>query len=210
MINNLTKSSAKVCLSIMAAVSLITTLALPVSATPHIKHETEHHVNHHGTEHHKNAHHVTGHHTTNNAHNVTKHHATNNAHHVNEHHATKHNAHHVTAHHGHNIKAELEARAKAPHSHHTKLMYRVKASHLYERTGPGKHFHHVGKLKRGELVEIKELSQDGKWALAHTGTWLSTKYLEKDAHHAEMAKKHGKHHVTHKEHAQHGNVQHHG
>ena len=56
-------------------------------------------------------------------------------------------------------------------------MYTVTASQLNERTGPGTQFPRVGVLPRGTLLEIKEISADGKWALAHTGTWLSMQYL---------------------------------
>jgi len=81
---------------------------------------------------------------------------------------------------GQSIRQEIEAREKAPHDSNNRVMYRVKASHLNERTGPGTRFPRVGTLARGTLLEIREVSQDGKWALAHTGTWLSVKYLEKD------------------------------
>ncbi|MCL2052376.1 MAG: SH3 domain-containing protein, partial [Lachnospiraceae bacterium] len=77
--------------------------------------------------------------------------------------------------------SELEARTKAPHLQDNKVMYRVNASKLYERSGPGVSHKSVGTLRHGTLVEVKELSHDGKWALVHTGTWVSTKYLEKNS-----------------------------
>ncbi|MCL2252883.1 MAG: SH3 domain-containing protein [Lachnospiraceae bacterium] len=95
--------------------------------------------------------------------------------HEGTHHTTNHATAHTKKYHegvNHPIMHELEA--------NTKVMYRVNAAKLNERTGPGVSHHKVGTLKKNTLVEIKELSPDGKWALAHTGTWLSVKYLEKD------------------------------
>jgi len=81
-------------------------------------------------------------------------------------------------------------------------MYSVNASHLNERSGPGANHKKIGTLRHGTLVEVKELSHDGKWALVHTGTWVSAKYLEKNSD-----KHHGISHLgelTHEYHAKHG------
>jgi len=58
------------------------------------------------------------------------------------------------------------------------LMYRVIATSLNERTGPGANFPRVGVLPRGTLLEIKQFSPCGQWALAHTGTWVAVRFLE--------------------------------
>ncbi|MCL2051513.1 MAG: cellulase family glycosylhydrolase [Lachnospiraceae bacterium] len=62
---------------------------------------------------------------------------------------------------------------KAP----AKTVYAVTANFLNERTGPGTSFPAVGRLRLGTILEIKEISADGRWALAHTGTWVSLQYL---------------------------------
>ena len=58
-----------------------------------------------------------------------------------------------------------------------KTMYVVDTGSLNERTGPGTQYGRVGVLPRGTLLEIRQISPDGKWALAHTGTWISMQYL---------------------------------
>jgi len=136
--------------------------------------------------------------------------AQHNQHHEgNKHHSLGHLEH---GHTGHAIKTDLEAREKAVKankaSHQHKVYYRVCASKLNERVAPGVSSHKVGSLKEGTLVEVKELSHDGKWALCHTGTWVSTKYLEKNSE-----KHHGINHLgeKHGTHTAHGNkTSHHG
>jgi len=58
------------------------------------------------------------------------------------------------------------------------LLYRVATASLNERTGPGVNFPRVGVLQNGTLLEIKQFSPCGQWALAHTGTWVSVRFLE--------------------------------
>ena len=125
--------------------------------------------------------------------------AQHNQHHEgNKHHSLGHLEH---GHSAHSIKTELEAKEKAVKankvSHQHNVYYRVNASRLNERVAPGVKSHKVGSLKEGTLVEVKELSHDGKWALCHTGTWVSTKYLEKNSekHHSvnHLGEKHGTH-----------------
>ncbi|MCL2719320.1 MAG: cellulase family glycosylhydrolase [Lachnospiraceae bacterium] len=65
------------------------------------------------------------------------------------------------------------AAAKAP----AKSIYTVTARSLNERTGPGTNFPTVGMLRQGTILEILEISADGRWALAHTGTWVSIQFI---------------------------------
>jgi hypothetical protein len=140
-------------LSLMASSALVVAFALPVNAATAQLATTAHHT-------------AIGQHAAAGKHYGTEHLI-----------GTEHHA-------GHLIKTELEANkahlaANKPAA--SKVLYRVKAAKLNERTGPGTNHHRVGSLKEGTLVEVKELSHDGKWALVHTGTWVSTKYLEKDS-----------------------------
>ena len=142
-------------LSLMASSALVVAFALPVNAATHTTQQT-----------------TTAHHT------ATAQHTTAGQHYGTEHLiGTEHHA-------GHLIKTELEANKAHLAANKTvenKVLYRVKTEKLNERTGPGMNHKRVGSLKEGTLVEVKELSHDGKWALVHTGTWVSTKYLEKDS-----------------------------
>ena len=172
-------------LSLMASFGLVLAFALPVQAAEHDGH---HVAANDGAKHHATAATHDGHHAT----------------------AAAHDKHPATALHGHTIKSELEARANAPHDQHNRVMYRVKTTTLNERSGPGEHYHKVGTLKQGTLVEVKELSENGKWALVHTGTWVYTKHLEKNGekhqgmnHLGEPHAKAGTHHTTHATHGEH-------
>lgn len=56
--------------------------------------------------------------------------------------------------------------------------YKVTATTLNVRSGPGSNFNKVGQVVKGDPVFIEEVS--GKWAnLAGTQTWVSTNFLEK-------------------------------
>ena len=69
--------------------------------------------------------------------------------------------------------ASVKAAPKAP----AKTIYAVNVNLLNERVGPGTSFPVVGRLRKDTILEIKEISPDGRWALAHTGTWVSMQYL---------------------------------
>ena len=154
--------------SLIASCAVVAAVSLPVSAAQHEGHH--------------------GHHETH------KHHATTHESHGTKHHTLQHLEH---GHPAHSIKTDLEAKGKASNAKQQhKVHYRVTASKLCERTEPNVHSHKVGTLKKGTLVEVKELSHDGKWALCHTGTWVSTKYLEKNSE-----KHHGTNHLGDKVHA---------